>query len=58
VAVTVSFPAGARVAVHDPDPEELKVAVHRSVPPIAKSTLPVGVPCEPVTVAEYVTLCP
>jgi hypothetical protein len=50
VAVTVSDPAGALLAVQEPEPEE-RFAVHNTVPPMANVTLPVGVPPDPVTSA-------
>jgi hypothetical protein len=61
VAVTVSDPAGALLAVQEPDPEE-RFAVHKVVPPMANVTLPVGVPAEPelasAALAQYVTSWP
>jgi hypothetical protein len=51
VAVTVSEPAGAAAEEHDPEPEE-SVALQSAVEPIAKATVPPGVPPEPETVAE------
>jgi hypothetical protein len=60
VAVTVSEPSGAFVAVQEPDPA-LRVAV-QSVAPAVNVTVPAGVPVEPAaesaTVAEKVTLWP
>ena len=53
VAVTVSSdPSGAFDAVHDPVPA-VSEAVHRSVFPTVKATVPAGaVNNEPTTVAE------
>jgi hypothetical protein len=46
---------GALSALHDPEPED-SVAVQSAVEPIAKATVPVGVPADPevesATVAE------
>ena len=51
LAVTVSTPTGAFGETHVAFPSK-RVALHMSVEPIEKATVPVGVPVEAVTVAE------
>jgi hypothetical protein len=53
VAVTVSFPVGAFLAVHEPDPPE-RAAVQSVAEPAVKVTLPVGVPVEPLVASATV----
>jgi hypothetical protein len=55
VAVIVSLPAGALVAVQLADPEARAGVVHSPVEPAAKLTVPVGLPDPDVTVVEYMT---
>jgi hypothetical protein len=55
VPMIVSLPAGALVAVQLPDPDTSAGVVQSWVEPVAKLTVPVGVPDPDVTVAEYVT---
>jgi hypothetical protein len=39
----VSLPTGAEVALHEPLPLDVNVAVHSDVDPVVKVTVPVGV---------------
>ena len=55
VAVIVSLPAGALLAVQLADPDARPGVVQRAVDPVAKLTVPVGLPDPEVTVVEYVT---
>jgi len=57
VAVNVSLPPGAPVALQLAS-SPLSVAVHSASVPMLKVTLPLGVPEEGVTTAEYATDCP
>jgi hypothetical protein len=47
-----SLPAGAVVALHDPDPLTRLLTVHNAVEPSVNETEPVGVPPVEVTEAE------
>jgi len=51
VPVMVSLPTGAEVALQDPVPLTRFPVVHNPVEPVAKVTVPVGVPPPEVTVA-------
>lgn len=51
------MPSGASVAVQLAEPPD-KVAVHRELPLVENDTVPVGVPDDERTVAEYVTDAP
>jgi hypothetical protein len=53
-AVTVSAPAGASAALHEPAPEE-RVTVQSAAPPAVRATVPVGVPVEPEVESPTVT---
>ena len=55
VAVIVSLPAGALLAVQLVDPDARAGAVQSAVEPVEKRTVPVGLPDPDVTVAEYLT---
>ena len=55
VAVIVSLPAGALLALQLADPDAMAGVVQRAVEPAANLTVPVGLPDPEVTVAEYVT---
>ena len=50
-------PAGAFVDEHEPAPA-MRVAVHSTVAPAVKATVPTGVPPLPVTVVPYDTEVP
>ena len=52
MAVTVSAPVGASVALHEPVPDDRVDVVHKVVEPTLNVTVPVGVPRLEVTVAE------
>jgi hypothetical protein len=57
VAVTIPAPTGALEELQVPYPED-SVTVQSGVEPIVTAALPEGVPPEPLTVTEYVTLSP
>ena len=58
MAVIVSLPTGALLAVQLADPDTRAEVVQRAVNPVLKLTVPVGLPDPEVTVVEYVTAEP